>query len=399
MKRTLISIIILFAAGPCAAQWKDADFYGNGSQVLAFGVHDTSLFVSIPGYVARWNPKNPPPMDWVQADAGIGFGNGNVSSFSSLGTYFFAGMGTQNAYRSTNNGTNWKENIGAPVATNGMYLWGTFGTNIARSTDSGNDWQHLSTTLVVQNYATLGWYIFASTGSALWRSTDTGNHWSLLSSPFVGTMVTMGSLIFITGTTNGSVIESADSGTQWTPVTVDSSTVPEHVTCLATDGKNLFAGTTSGVLISRDTGKSWQMRNEGLAVTDVIAMGVFDTLLFIDIYVFNSSWKYFAYDRSIPEMLADTGPASVVQPLQPSDSLEIYPNPATGMVTVISSNQIQRVTVRNVLGEQIWTTPQPPPISIGGGVTLDLTSVPSGIYFLQIQTPTGPILRKITIER
>src|ERR1700722_14400317 len=101
MKQTLISIILICAAVPCLAQWR----YTGNLQVLAYGVHDTSLFVSYEGNLGRHNPNG-------EADTGINFSYGNVSSFASLGRYFFANIVNsefQYPFRTSNDGSLWQE--------------------------------------------------------------------------------------------------------------------------------------------------------------------------------------------------------------------------------------------------------------------------------------------------
>ncbi len=399
MKHTLISILLIAVALPCAAQWKTAVY---DDQILAFGAHDTTLFISVPPFpsspasVLRFVPNAAPADHWVEADSGIDFTQGNVTSFASLGKYFFAGMtlsrgGSGTAYRSTNNGSNWSENIGAPIGTNGTYLFGTFGSNVALSRDSGKSWVHLSTVLPVTSYAAIGVCIFATTANGVWRSKDTGNNWSQIAPPVAGIVTPMDSLLFIVG--NGELAESADSGSQWNQVAVDSSTMPLTVNVLATDGKNLFAGTTKGVYLSRDAGKTWIPKNEGLTYLNVDVLGVFDTLLFVNTPA--SSIHYTAM-RSIPEMIADTGPASVVQTTPMLDSIEVYPNPATGTVTIRAGvAPILDVQVLNIMGSDVLdlTNQCTPEIAI------DLSKHPSGTYFIHIQTAAGSVLRKITLER
>ncbi len=184
-----------------------------------------------------------------------------------------------------------------------------------------------------------------------------------------------------------------DSGTQWGPVAVDSGgTVPETVNVLVSDGKNLFAGTTKGVYFSMDTGKHWLAGNQGLTYLNVDALGVFDTLLFVNTPA--SGGAYYTAMRSIPEM-TDTTPASVVQSSQPGDTIESYPNPATGMVTIMAGGtSILAITVLNVLGENVLSLPN----LRESDISLDISKLPSGTYFLQIKTTSGTVIRKIVKE-
>jgi len=77
---------------------------------------------------------------------------------------------------------------------------------------------------------------------------------------------------------------------------------------------------------------------------------------------------------------------------QPSDTIAIYPNPASGAVTIFAGGtSIYGVRVRNVLGEQVLDMPS----LHESNITLDLSKLPSGTYFLQIETEIGVALRKV----
>ncbi len=394
--KNAIFVLILCIALPCTAQWKTAS---ENEQILAFGVHDTSLFISVASPeqgVFRFIPTGAPGSHWAETDSGIDFTQGNITSFASLGRYFFAGSGPPNqgiGFLTTNNGEGWTEPIGGPIGTNGTYMFGQYATRIARSRDSGktNTWEHLSAP-AGSSYVGFSSYVFTNTPSnGLWRSTDSGGTWAQISSPFSGNMTVIDSLLFITS--KGLVIQTKDCGTLWDTIAVDSGgAVPETVNVLVTDGKNLFAGTTKGVYLSMDTGKTWLPENQGLTYLDVDALGVFDTLLFVNTPA--ASPLYYTAMRSIPEM-TDTTPASVVQTSPHGDTIEIYPNPATGMVTIMAGGtSILAITVLNVLGENVLALPN----LRESDISLDISKLPSGTYFLQIQSTSGTVIRKIVKE-
>src|ERR1035437_8188685 len=141
MKRSFISIILIAFAIPCAAQWKNAY---KAEPILAFGVHDGSLFISIdpastPDALIWRLGSLSPNVVWVISDTGIDHTQGNVTSFASLGRYFFASTSNGPAYQSTNNGSQWSDaNVGGPICSNGKYLFGTYvnPSEIVRSRDS-----------------------------------------------------------------------------------------------------------------------------------------------------------------------------------------------------------------------------------------------------------------------
>jgi photosystem II stability/assembly factor-like uncharacterized protein len=393
MKHTLI-IFFIAAALPCRAQWQTAS---ANDQVIAFGVHDTTLFASFQtsaGYLVQYYiPTSKTEFKWGEADGGIDFTKyGPVTSFASLGRFFFVGDNGP-SYVSTNNGANWAEaGTASPVGTNGNYVFGTyeFPSQIARSRDSGNTWDVVAN-IAVQSFACNGACIFATTGNGLLRSLDSGsaNTWLPDTTP-ISNIQSFAFVNTLTFAASSAMVKSTDSGTTWTSVTLPPR---RSVTALAAKGSYLFMGTDSGVFVSLDSGASWRSENDGLyTYLDINAMIVFDTDLFVGAYAGGQNWN--TYWRPISEMTQDST-ASVVQTLHSSDTLSIYPNPASGVVTILSGNtSILGVSVLDVLGKSVLHMPN----IHNSEIMLDISKLASGTYFLQIQTSNGTQLRKIAIE-
>ncbi len=404
MKRLLIIIATATMTIPCYSQWNNGGWnvYDAGN-VLAFGVHDTTLFMadSAAGtyhLVYRFNPYGSPA--WVATDNGLDPTQGYVASFASLGKYLFAGQGNGPANVSTDNGGHWTSSeTASPIASNGRYLFSQYvaPSQIVRSVDSGKNWE-VKANYPVSSYASIGTFIFANTGSSLLRSTDTGNDWSQIHPPFIGVMTAMDTLLFIVG--NGQIAKSTDSGSSWSMVPVDSAGDARYVNVLATDGKNLFAGTgRHGLLVSTDVGKTWQSHNAGLVdayhnnTLSIISLGVFDTLLFADEDCWHVDHFYAIYYRPISQL---TRPPDAVQPhTVPGDTIEVFPDPTTSQVSIRSGGTpILGVEVLNVLGEKVLSTSS----SHSSDISLDLSKLPSGTYFVQIETQNGIVLRKVIRE-
>ena len=91
----------------------------------------------------------------------------------------------------------------------------------------------------------------------------------------------------------------------------------------------------------------------------------------------------------------------------PPFSIEsIQPNPAGDEITVQLSGNVQpSIAMYDALGRSVPvppTTPQPPPIPlrfIGGGVELNVSGVPSGIYYLRFSSEGYVQTRRISVER
>jgi hypothetical protein len=62
-------------------------------------------------------------------------------------------------------------------------------------------------------------------------------------------------------------------------------------------------------------------------------------------------------------------------------AFRIYPNPTEGLMTITSDKEIESAVVRNVLGEAVIS----PPVGINTGLTMDMSSLKAGIYFVTLQ--------------
>ena len=401
--KSLFIFVLTIVSLPCSAQWKYAGITLN--QVTGYGVHDTNFFIGIdkgvfglptrpqtsPAHIYR---SAHPTEGWVESDSGIDFSQGPISSFATFGFYFFAG--SLPSFRSNDNGKHWTLNGGGHVFKDGIFIFSTGGDGIYRSMDSGNSWIKLSG-LAVTNFAGVNSYIFASTKKAVWFSKNEGITWDSTKAPFgdVG-FATMGSILFAA---NGAIFKTTDSGVSWNNVPV-----PHLVHAIISSGTYLFIGTDNGVYFSIDSGGTWKSAGyytdvNGYPAPRVTSLGVFDTLLFADAI---SSYQYSTFQptwylamRSIPEMVKDTGPADVVQVPPADDSIRIYPNPSLGTVTIMSgSTELLGVRVLNVLGSEVRV----PGSGVRGVKTLDLSGLPAGTYYLEIETPSGLVVRKLVKE-
>src|SRR4051812_43217349 len=98
MKYTLIFAFMVICTIPSQAQWVQVGG-GGASQILAFGVHDTSLFAAEQP-IFGWDPlilrfrsytPNPPFGHWLDGnDSGIDRTQGNITSFAEIPPFFVA---------------------------------------------------------------------------------------------------------------------------------------------------------------------------------------------------------------------------------------------------------------------------------------------------------------------
>ena len=72
------------------------------------------------------------------------------------------------------------------------------------------------------------------------------------------------------------------------------------------------------------------------------------------------------------------------------DELVVYPNPASYMLNIKSSVQLEKVELYSILGEKILVTEETSQI--------DVKSLSSGIYLLKVYSENGKSIRRVIIE-
>ncbi len=89
-------------------------------------------------------------------------------------------------------------------------------------------------------------------------------------------------------------------------------------------------------------------------------------------------------------------PSAGVAATTPAAPVELFPNPASGIVTVSNAPaDLMRVDVLNVLGAEVKRLEN---IHSGGPLQFDVATLPAGIYYIRFATPTSVATRKIVRE-
>ena len=68
---------------------------------------------------------------------------------------------------------------------------------------------------------------------------------------------------------------------------------------------------------------------------------------------------------------------------------KIYPNPTTGIINIVADGNLQQVQLFNVTGQQLLST---------DGNSLDISTLPAGLYLLRIQTADGIAVQRVIKE-
>ena len=212
-------------------------------------------------------------------------------------------------------------------------------------------------------------------------STNYGRSWnSALIGKYVNAFAFHDNFIFA-GLSFEGIYRSQDSGKNWKAIAFDKT----NVYAFTTRGENIFAGTDSGIFISKDNGNIWISMNSGLIDKRVIALTSTNSFLFAATEK-NGVWR---------RPLSDFGIAEVKKSPQPDLNLSLSPNPTTGIITVHNAPaNILRVSVTSILGESAIEFANP----IAPEFTLDLSKLPPGIYFATFATSSGIVTKKIIKE-
>ncbi len=136
-------------------------------------------------------------------------------------------------------------------------------SGVMRSTDNGASWFAGNTGLLetnITNLHSIGTKLFAApeNGLLIFRSEDVGTSWKPIRVPTGGTTIAkLGSSaanLFVSFV-HGSTLVSTDDGAIWTRS--DSGLGGEGISAFASIGTRVYAGTSTGVYVSGDTGKTW----------------------------------------------------------------------------------------------------------------------------------------------
>ncbi len=166
----------------------------------------------------------------------------------------------------------------------GSRIYGVAGDKLYVSRDAGAEWSPLTTPEFVVEISALAAsdrnadVVWTARSNLLWRSADGGASWRQLSSPSVWSVSKIESTpaggLFVATTGNG-VFFSDSGGDFWQsrslglPAGVGAAPIIEIEDLLVspTDSGTVFVVTRFlGVFKSRDGGRSWQARNNGLPV-------------------------------------------------------------------------------------------------------------------------------------
>jgi photosystem II stability/assembly factor-like uncharacterized protein len=303
--------------------------------------------------------------------------------------YLFAASSGIGMYRSSDNGLSWHSvrnglegNELASVSTTGDTLFvGTEGDGVFRSTNNGDSWlparegvEYIDFNCFLVHQGTL----FAGTGDGVWRTTDNGDHWSRIKgmeSQGVNCLALFNDILFVG---SGRVYRWDNERD-----TMLSSELLGPITGIAEAyNKYIFAATgSSGVLVSRDTGATWEHINTGLTNRKTSTLARFNDKLFVTA----SDGGMWTLDLEV--FLGVEGNDIAPRPTFPSP--RITPNPASERATaryILDKPSSVRIMIYDALG-RIVARPVDGVIQESGEhqVVVPTEGLASGVYLCSVE--------------
>lgn len=384
--------------------------------------------------------KNIAHAQWIAA----GLSNEKIYSLAVKGNAIFAGTDRNGIFLSNDNGSTWtsvKTNLTVySLAIKGSDIYaGTRDGGIFRSSDNGSTWTFIGlpkktvTTILVSSGN-----IYAATSydyGKIYLSTDNGATWNpivngltlagVTHSNVSASLTISGSNLFAglqevaLGSKKGGVFISKNNGGLWTSVLAD-----KPVNTITTNGNYIYTATINGLFVSSDNGSTWKLSSAGLT-NAVSALYMYGSNVFAGTYegfdigtggVFYStnngnSWILesagLVGDRGVlninsfnivgTTLLAGTGSGVFKRPLsefslvsgvqEPTKSrnsvITLYPNPVINDLNIKIDNNFaatQRIEILNMVGQRMYSS------EFNGQSTLDVSSFPSGMYIVRINS-------------
>lgn len=311
------------------------------------------------------------PFGWNQpyrADYSDGLNNSQFSGFTSDAGKFYAALTTSvsgSLYRSSDGGASWQE-LG----------------NLARVTPNRSS---SMMSVGVRGDTILCGLAFPQ--RTVLRSLDAGRTWDTASAmPNGGSpdriLVAKGYALASNG---NSIMTSFDAGKTWQNRALSSQSIPNlSITAIAANDSTAFVGTTQGVFVSRDSGKTWQQENAGLANQRITALALTQTAAFVgtEAGMFRTSL-----------VQGGTGVPLGFEPL----NVGVFPNPAVSLISITASLRaasVVRVSLFSANGSSVFNRYES--ASAGDYRTeVDISHLPTGAYFVRMEAGATAWVEKI----
>ena len=223
------------------------------------------------------------------------------------------------------------------------------------------------------------------------------------------------------------IYKSVNDGTEWTELYVAEDSGIYDIAVNSFDANEWAIATEGGIFTTTDKGANWTVANEATAASTVKFSDVQDGILVAGVYnnegasfitYFNGeSWMNvqpddieYAHSYSMDftfeegEVTAyigtvDMGVIRYVFDIEEtagtpdiiSQTLSIFPNPSSGLVTIYAGNEaVKKVELYSITGQKVMET---------ASGTIDVSSLSSGIYIIKAETTNGKSLTAKVVRK
>lgn len=290
--------------------------------------------------------------------------------------------GANRLYKTTNAAGNWTAI--SPDLTNGSGGGNlTFGTIISISVSP------IDTSTI---------YVGTDDGN-VWITNNGGGNWTNVSASLPNRWVTKVlasrsdlNTVYVTfsgyryGEDNGHVYKSDDNGANWTDISSGLPDIPVNDILEDVYG-NLFLGTDIGVLASPDQGANWSVLGENLPSVVVTDMHIHEASEYLYIGTYGRSM----YKLDLSEDILSVAHRSF------SETIAIYPNPATDYVTISASESFENISVGiyDAMGREISRRDFS---SSNTDEQISTQGFSKGMYFVKISNGHSQTTRKLVLK-
>ena len=290
--------------------------------------------------------------------------------------------GANRLYKTTNAAGNWTAI--SPDLTNGSGGGNlTFGTIISISVSP------INTSTI---------YVGTDDGN-VWITNNGGGNWTNVSASLPNRWVTKVlasrsdlNTVYVTfsgyryGEDNGHVYKSDDNGSNWTDISSGLPDIPVNDILEDVYG-NLFLGTDIGVLASPDQGANWSVLGENLPSVVVTDMHIHEASEYLYIGTYGRSM----YKLDLSEDILSVAHRSF------SETIAIYPNPATDYVTISASESFENISVGiyDAMGREISRRDFS---SSNTDEQISTQGFSKGMYFVKISNGHSQTTRKLVLK-
>lgn len=327
--------------------WEHFAADGPDSYVNQIVIHGDAIYIADAGYGVFCSTNN--GGSWSLKNTGLS--SIKIWSLLPFGDWLIAGIYPDGSYRSSDKGESWElrdgfNGWGVTFATMGNMIWGAGAGKMGVSTDSG----------------------------ATWTSKSNG-----LPTTYMMSTASLGSRLFVAPRGSG-VFVTSDNGDSWEPA---GSSLPfSAVDLMHAHGNLLFAFSSSGVAVSSDSGQTWEDGSQGLPESQTYYSAVVSGS---DLVV---AADHGIYRRPLAQFTTLDAPAIHTEEI----AISLAPNPTTNRVT-LRGNVLRMATLRvcSATGEVVMrSVNRDLPIA-----SLDLTSLPAGVYQVMIESNGRTVTRSI----